>query len=115
MQRRKVTIIINTRFSACHQFLQAPNDVAYLKYPHRHEFHVSVEMEVFHDDREIEFILVKQSLDKFLNEGLENEQMSCEMIASSICKFLANQYGERSMICTVLEDGENGGKVYYEH
>ena len=113
MHKKKTTIVINTRFSACHLFAQAPSGVEYLKFPHRHEFHVTVEMEVFHDDRELEFILVKQSLDKYLSEGLGSEQMSCEMIASGICKFLKQQYGARDMICTVLEDGENGGKVYY--
>ena len=32
-------------------------DVEFLGYPHRHMFHFRVEIEVFHDDRDIEFYL----------------------------------------------------------
>ena len=31
-------------------------DVSFLGYPHRHIFHFRVRIEVFHDDRDIEFI-----------------------------------------------------------
>ena len=33
-------------------------DVSFLGYPHRHIFHFKVQIEVFHDDREIEIIKV---------------------------------------------------------
>jgi len=34
-------------------------DVSFLGYPHRHIFHFKVWIEVFHDDRDIEFIQFK--------------------------------------------------------
>ena len=34
-------------------------DVSFLGYPHRHIFHFKVAIEVFHDDRDIEFIQFK--------------------------------------------------------
>ena len=37
-------------------------DVSFLGYPHRHIFHFKVAIEVFHDDRDIEFIQFKLSL-----------------------------------------------------
>ena len=37
-------------------------DVSFLGYPHRHIFHFKVWIEVFHDDRDIEFIQFKLSL-----------------------------------------------------
>ena len=35
-------------------------DVSFLGYPHRHIFHFKVAIEVFHDDRDIEFIQFKR-------------------------------------------------------
>ena len=35
-------------------------DVSFLGYPHRHMFHFKVHLEVFHDDRDVEFILFKR-------------------------------------------------------
>jgi hypothetical protein len=38
-------------------------DVSFLGHPHRHIFHFRVDIEVFHDDRDIEFILFKRELE----------------------------------------------------
>jgi hypothetical protein len=38
-------------------------DVSFLGYPHRHIFHFKVAIEVFHDDRDIEFIQFKRWLE----------------------------------------------------
>ena len=38
-------------------------DVSFLGYPHRHIFHFRVAIEVFHDDRDIEFIQFKRWLE----------------------------------------------------
>ena len=43
-------------------------DVSFLGYPHRHIFHFKVEIEVFHDDRDIEFIQFKRWLEKLYSE-----------------------------------------------
>ena len=40
------------------------DDVSFLGYPHRHIFHFRVQIEVFHDDREIEFIQFKRWLQR---------------------------------------------------
>ena len=39
-------------------------DVSFLGYPHRHIFHFRVCIEVFHDDRDIEFIQFKRWLER---------------------------------------------------
>lgn len=113
MIHNMTTILINTSFEGIHKYEDAPNEVAYLRDPHRHIFHVNVEMEVFHTDRELEFIMVKHELDKYINKEPFSLSSSCEKIATMICRYLLNLYGERRIICTVLEDGENGGRVYY--
>lgn len=107
------TVIVNTTFEGTHQYVDAPQEVSYLRVPHRHIFHVNVEIQVFHDDRELEFIMIKHRLDEFLrNEGF-SLMTSCEQYAKHIIEFLIEKYGERQICCQVLEDGENGGKVYY--
>lgn len=109
------TIIIQTELDALHKYVNAPKEVEYLKNIHRHLFKICVEMEVFHDDRELEFIIVKHDLNEWLNNKYQMKEVaSCEQIANDICDYLTQSYGAtRRVICTVLEDGENGGKVYY--
>ena len=45
-------------------------DVSFLGYPHRHMFHFRVEIEVFHDDRDIEFIQFKRWLEELYGDGI---------------------------------------------
>lgn len=110
-----ITIIVNTSFEGFHKYDNAPEEVSYLRNMHRHVFHVNVEMEVYHDNRELEFIMVKHTIDEFIQEVFIGTQgvQSCEQIGEKICKYLTEQYGERKIICTVLEDNENGGRTYY--
>lgn len=113
--RSTTTILVNTAFEGIHKYADAPNEVAFLRDPHRHIFHVCVEMEVFNDDRELEFIMVKHSLESYLQTKPFGVRSSCETMAVMICQYLLSIYGDRKMSCAVLEDNENGGKVYYEH
>ena len=43
------------------------DDVSFLGYKHRHIFHFKVWIEVFHDDRDIEFIQFKRWLQRLYN------------------------------------------------
>ena len=62
-------------------------DVSFLGYPHRHIFHFKVEIEVFHDDRDIEFIQFKRWLEKLYSEKtLELDYKSCEMICDDLAQ-----------------------------
>lgn len=45
-----------------HRWPDAPPDVAFLRFPHRHMFKFEVELRVWHCDRDIEFILLKREL-----------------------------------------------------
>lgn len=109
------TILVKTNFEGIHKYSDAPQEVGFLREPHRHIFYVEVEMEVFHNDRELEFIMVKRNLNKYLFTKPFGIRHSCEQIAKDIVKFLQEQYGNnRKLTVAVLEDNENGGKVYYE-
>ena len=57
-------------------------DVSFLGVAHRHIFHFKVAIDVFHDDRDIEFIQFKRWLEKlYAEKTLELNHRSCEMIA----------------------------------
>ena len=84
-------------------------DVSFLGTPHRHIFHFKVHIQVFHDDRDIEFIQFKRWLENCYNDGtLELNYKSCEMIARDLHATIAARYPGRKVWIDVSEDGENG-------
>lgn len=97
-----------------HQYPDAPEGVEFLKYPHRHIFHFKVELEVYHDDRDVEFILFKRELEDTFAKGiLKLNNKSCEMIADDLADYITPRYPNRDLVITVSEDGENGSTCYY--
>jgi hypothetical protein len=90
-------------------------DVSFLGYPHRHIFHFTVAIEVFHNDRDIEFIQFKRWLENLYAGGaLELNYKSCEMISDDLYEVIASRYPNRYVEITVSEDGENGATIKYE-
>jgi len=90
-------------------------DVSFLGHPHRHIFHFKVWIEVFHDDRDIEFIQFKRWLEKMYNEGtLQLDYKSCEMISDDLFVQITKRYPGRRIAIDVSEDGENGSHAVYE-
>ena len=84
-------------------------DVSFLGTPHRHIFHFKVYIQVFHDDRDIEFIQFKRWLEKCYSDGtLELNYKSCEMIARDLNDVIKARYPGRETWIEVSEDGENG-------
>jgi hypothetical protein len=84
-------------------------DVSFLQYPHRHMFHFKVYLEVFHDDRDVEFIQFKRWLENLYSKGtLELDFKSCEMMADDLHKEISSKYTDRKIWIEVSEDGENG-------
>jgi hypothetical protein len=87
-------------------------DVSFLGYPHRHIFHFKVAIEVFHDDRDIEFIQFKRWLENLYGKGtLELDYKSCEMIATDLYQQINSRYPNREVTIDVSEDGENGATM----
>ena len=90
-------------------------DVSFLGYPHRHIFHFKVWIEVFHDDRDIEFIQFKRWLEKlYAEETLQLDYKSCEMMADDLAEQIKTKYPQRDIWIEVSEDGENGCFQTYE-
>lgn len=98
---------ITTSFIGYHCWRGAPEQVKFLRDFHRHVFHVKVMVKVAHDDRDIEFIMLKQRVDDYLRERYHEQwfKLSCEMIAHDLLvRFNAVKI-------SVSEDGENGATV----
>jgi len=90
-------------------------DVSFLGYPHRHMFHFRVAIEVFHDDRDIEFIQFKRWMEKlYAEKTLQLDFKSCEMMSDDLYVEIAKRYPGRTIEIEVSEDGENGSKAKYE-
>jgi hypothetical protein len=89
-------------------------DVSFLGYPHRHIFHFKVSIEVFHDDRDIEFIQFKRWLENLYKDAiLALDFKSCEMIAEDLYSQIAARYPGRAVWIDVSEDEENGCHIQF--
>ena len=95
------------------------DDVSFLGYPHRHIFHFKVWIEVYHDDRDIEFIQFKRWLERLYEEVesstgvLQLDHKSCEMIADELASEINLEYPGRWIKISVAEDNENGCEMEY--
>jgi len=88
-------------------------DVSFLAYPHRHIFKFRVEIEVFDDDRDIEFIQFKRWLMNLYNGEFSVDYKSCEMISDDLHVAINDKYPGRDITIEVSEDGENGARCFY--
>ena len=90
-------------------------DVSFLGVPHRHIFHFRVWIDVWHNDRDIEFIQFKRWLENLYSSGtLQLNFKSCEMMSDDLYLQIADRYPARTVWIEVAEDGENGALVKYE-
>ena len=122
MEQAQRQIWITFRKEGIHKYPAALTDpaladVQFLGYPHRHMFHFRVWIDVFHNDRDLEFIQFKrwcESLYNSDNSVLSLDHKSCEMIADDLYIQIATRYPGRVVHIEVAEDGENGALIRYE-
>lgn len=88
-------------------------DVSFLGSLHRHIFHFKVGIQVFHNDRDIEFIQFKRWLENLYHGTLELNYKSCEMLADDLYERIAIRYPDRDIQIEVSEDAENGCLISY--
>ena len=90
-------------------------DVSFLGMPHRHIFHFTVGIQVFHNDRDIEFIQFKRWLTSLYSDAiLALDYKSCEMIAEDLYSQINARYPGRNVEIEVSEDAENGCNIKWE-
>jgi hypothetical protein len=118
VDQAKRMIYVTFQREGIHRFPAAATDpkladVAFLANEHRHIFHFNVSIEVFHNDRDIEFIQFKRWLESLYQGTLELNFKSCEMISDDLYEVIASRYPGRDIEITVSEDGENGATIRY--
>ena len=90
------------------------DDVSFLGVAHRHIFHFKVQIQVTHNDRDIEFIQFKRWLESLYDDKvIELNHKSCEMIADDLYTQINAKYPGRFVVIDVAEDGENGCQIVY--
>ena len=104
---KTMAVWVKTSFTGFHRWKDASAEVAYLRDWHRHVFHVRVMVEVTHDNRDVEFHLLKGKVDQYLKEDYADQhfEASCEQIAVN----LLDRFN--AALVEVSEDGENGATV----
>lgn len=111
-------IWVTDSFSAQHRWKDCPyEEVAFLRHWHRHIFQVKVTLNVSHDNRDLEFFMVKRLLKSILlrYEGGQHD-LSCEMMAEQIgCSLNTELHTDSVYSVEVSEDGENGSIVYWNY
>lgn len=108
-------IFVTFQKEGIHRYPDAPEGVEFLRSPHRHIFHFRVDVDVFHNDRDIEFILFKRELEALYSaQTLQVDHKSCEMLAEDLIDYISKKYPGRKISVEVSEDGENGATLYYE-
>lgn len=112
-------IYIQTQFTGYHRWDEAPECVAFLRNAHRHIFHVKVTVPVKHNNRAIEFFMMKQVVDNFISNVINNPPPdgnlgSCESMAERIAKYVHKYYKcewNETVTVEVNEDNENGAVI----
>ncbi len=115
-QLYKTTVVVTFQVEGAHCWEDAKKyfpEVGFLSDRHRHMFHFKVYMPVNHDDRDIEFIIFRRKVIKYLHDlyyiedtkMYEFGHMSCEMIAKEIL----NEFNASKV--EVWEDNENGAII----
>jgi hypothetical protein len=118
----KSYIWITTQREGWHKYTGAPEAVCFLRNAHRHIFGFRIYLEVFHNNRDVEFIIFKHDVEHMikivwdmigLGSALTACSYSCEMISDILCGEIQRKYPERDVIIEVSEDGENGSRKEY--
>lgn len=89
------------------------SDVSYLGREHRHLFKFKVQIEVVHNDRDLEFHQVLNYCESLLEGKLNIDYKSVEMLVDDLYIQLAQKYPNRRMKIEVSEDGECGCEIEY--
>jgi len=108
-------VYCSLQVEATHCWPSCPYDeVAYLRDPHRHVFFIKAYKVVNHDDRDVEFIMLKHQLIKYLEAIYYDSRQQLHIFGAKSCEMLGRELIERFDLtaCDVSEDNENGANLY---
>jgi hypothetical protein len=106
------SIEVSTTVSALHSWPGAPDRRDYLRTPHWHKFRISLEVEVGHSDRQVEFHDLREELEGYMGcyrgSGAPQDwgHMSCEMMAKQVFASFSHRY--TVLTVKVYEDEDHG-------
>lgn len=116
-----LTVWATAELPGFHRWPGAPDHRAYLRDRHRHLFKLRVEVQVHHDERDIEFHDLSDAMRYWwstwtdgVHEGVaEWGPHSCEAIATELSEYLGAQgtLDHREWMIEVSEDGESGARL----
>ena len=90
------------------------DDVSFLGNKHFHYLYFNVTIEVFENNREIEFIQFRRWLERlYTDQTLDIDFMSCEMLCEQLINKIKEKYAGRYIKVEVYEDNINGGILEY--
>lgn len=112
----RIKIWVTFSMNGIHCYPSAPEEVKYLRDPHRHLFKFKVGIQTYHMDREVEFHMLQNEVRSWYSDGvLQLDHKSCEMLARELLDNLRRKYPGRGYYAVeVSEDGECGAEVSYE-
>lgn len=109
--RYETQVYCTVHIEGIHRWKDCPlEEVAYLRDPHRHMFHIKAFVPVLHDDRDVEFIMLKHKITEYLITRYWSDEYKCLFFDSMSCEMIARELIDAFdlTVCEVSEDGENG-------
>jgi len=118
MQNARRMIFVTFSKAGFHYYPNAANDeqlkdVSYLGNKHRHLFGFKIWIEVFHNDRELEFHQVLNFCESLFTTVLDINSKSVEMLSDDLFELISNKYPNRDIHISVSEDNECGAFIEY--
>jgi hypothetical protein len=108
-------IFVTFEKEGIHRYPDAPEAVDFLRHDHRHIFQFKIWIEVFTNERDIEFIMFKRWLEGLYAGGeLQLDARSCETISDELYEQIRTEHPGREIWIEVSEDGENGSFARYQ-
>lgn len=71
----KKAIFVKYEFVGYHKWKDAPDEVGFLRNEHRHMFHVEIEFKIDHNDRDLEFFLMREEIKRAVRILYRNDSI----------------------------------------
>ena len=104
-------VYCNVQVEGTHNWPDCPFDeVAYLRDPHRHVFHIKAYVAVTHSDRDVEFIMLKHAIQNYLKAAYWDDVTHQHLFGAKSCEMIGKELMNAFDLSRVevSEDAENG-------
>lgn len=113
----KMEVFCTLRVEGTHNWADCPFDeVDYLRLTHRHLFGIKAYVAVTHENRFVEFIMLKHNIQSYLSRVYYDTAKQLHVFGGRSCEMLARELIEEFNLirCEVDEDGECGAVLTVE-